>query len=591
MDPKKFFIVPYAGKTGNLTVSQAILAYLKIEGVNTIFGIPGGGIADLINELRIHNKEFTYVVCRQETGAAFAADGYHRATGKLGVVLVTSGPGATNALTGLMNAQASGSALLAITGEVPEQFFGKGYLQEGMDAKLNINEVYHSAVGYTAVITEPTNFQALFTQALRYAMSDPRGTSHISLPVDASKEKITHLQLPDSPEEYRTRLHASNPDQVRKALETLLSLKTPLIWIGNGTRYALQGERLKKFIAFVERFHIPVMTTPEGKGLFPESHPLSLRNYGMAESTWPKMYIAPENGEQYEGVMVIGSPLNELTTNKWNEVVIPTKAFIQVDPSQSIIGRVFPITQGIVANLELFFDQLSEISHEFEPNEKDIQYRRALLKDIKQHSPYLHPEKMHSNAVPILPQSLMGALNEMLPREDCQVISDGGNCIGWMLHYLNIDPSNQIHFTLAMGPMGFGNGAVVGAKMGSPKKTSICITGDGGFMMNGAEISTAKQYGLGAIWIVLNDNDLGMVSQGQAHFFPANGGWKDYYQIGKPDLKLFAEGLGAEAYAIHSLGEFKEAFQKALKGSKKNRPQVIIAHINTDEIPPYYTGQ
>ena len=591
MTHNHYLAVPYAPESSSMTVSQAILAFLKVEGVDAIFGIPGGGIADLISELRKQNDTFDYVICRQETGAAFAADGYYRTTGKLGVVLVTSGPGATNALTGLMNAQASGSAVLAITGEVPEQFFGKGYLQEGMDAKLSINEVYHSAVGYTAVITEPTNFQALFTQALRNAMANPKATSHISLPVDTSKETIEKIHIPESPYEYRTDLEACNPDQVRAALKTLLSLDTPLIWIGHGARSTLKRERLDRFIQFVERFQIPVMTTPEAKGLFPESHPMSLRNYGMAESTWPKKYINPDGKKGYDGVMVIGSPLGELATNKWKEIIVPQKAFIQVDPSQSVIGRVFPLSQGIVAGLPAFFDQLVDISQEFSPNDKQVQARKDMIQKIKKDSPYYQPKKMQSKADPILPQALMAALNDLLPAEGAHIISDGGNCIGWMLHYMNIDPPHQIYFALEMGPMGFGNGAVIGAKMGNPDKTCICITGDGGFMMNGAEVSTAAQNNLGAIWIVLHNNDLGMVSQGQANFFPPSAPWKDYYQLGNPDLKLFAEGLRADAYSINTVDGFKKAFRQALAGSLKDKPQVIVCHINTDEVPPYYTGQ
>ena len=148
------------------TVSQLLLDYLKLEDVRYLFGIPGGGIMYLLNDLRLREDEFTYIVCRHETGAAYMADGYHRVTGGLGVVLATTGPGAVNALTGVMNAQADHSAVLAITGEVAESYFGKGYLQQGIDGTLNVDAVYQASVQYSAMIASPDDFATLFTQAL-----------------------------------------------------------------------------------------------------------------------------------------------------------------------------------------------------------------------------------------------------------------------------------------------------------------------------------------------------------------------------------------------------------------------------------------
>src|SRR5262249_32153666 len=150
-----------------ITVSQCLLKYLALEGVEKIFGIPGGALQYVLDELRKQQGRFKYVIFRQEAGAAYMADGYARVTGKLGVVLVTSGPGATNALTGAVNAQCSNSSVLVISGEVPEEDYGKGYLQEGTDAGLDVNAVYRSACQYTAVISSPRDFQTLFAQAIR----------------------------------------------------------------------------------------------------------------------------------------------------------------------------------------------------------------------------------------------------------------------------------------------------------------------------------------------------------------------------------------------------------------------------------------
>ncbi len=172
---------PYLTPCANQTVAQVLLRYLRLEGVDKVFGIPGGGLTNLLVEFKNQRNSIDYVICRHETGAAYIADGYYRATGKLGVVMVTSGPGATNALTGAMNAQNDGSALLVITGEVNEQYFGKGYLQEGLDADLDINAIYKAASCYSAELTDQSEVQTLVEQALRDVLTIPRGMAHITI--------------------------------------------------------------------------------------------------------------------------------------------------------------------------------------------------------------------------------------------------------------------------------------------------------------------------------------------------------------------------------------------------------------------------
>ena len=195
-----------------------------------------------------------------------------------------------------------------------------------------------------------------------------------------------------------------------------------------------------------------------------------------------------------------------------------------------------------------------------------------------------------------MPQAMSRIINEELNKhmkqtgEACHVFIDGGNCIGWALHYMHVDPPMQMHNSLDMGPMGFGSAAVVGGQFGDPKATCICLTGDGGFMMQGNEVSTAAQYKQGVIWIVEFNNDLGMVSQGNAHFYPKpkKPSWDDYYALGNPDLCRHAEGLGAEAYRATSQAQLQRQLKAALKGSLKGKPQVIVVDIDRVEVPPYY---
>ncbi|WP_026897633.1 thiamine pyrophosphate-binding protein [Daejeonella oryzae] len=578
-----------------ITVADALLHYLSLEKVDHVFGIPGGGLANLLTAFKAKSDQFKYIICRHETGAAYIADGYCRATGKMGVVMVTSGPGATNALTGVMNAQNDGSAMMLLTGEVDESYFGLGYLQEGTDAKLNIEAIYAAATGYSAMISDSSDFEAIFKQALRDALSIPRRSVHISMPNNVSFETISKAVLPDSTNSYRVIPSGAPIEDAERVMSVLHGSKRPLIFLGNGCREALK-DNLNCFINFVEEYGIPVITTADAKGIFPESHPLSLRVYGIANCMWPYYWMTAESSEDaYDALLIIGSSLGELSTNKWLPLLQPANGpLIQVDIDQSIIGRSFPVSHGIVAEAGAFIRDLEKLIPKFPADKKLVETRKSIVETIKKQYPaFINPEQYNSNSNPIEPAALMRSLQESLPaNKETKLFIDAGNCVGWAVHYLEIAPPWAIHSALSMGPMGFAVAAVIGAKFGRPDATCIAIVGDGAFMMHGAEISTARQYNIGAIWIVLYDNNLSMVSQGMDQFFPDKehpGEWEKLYELGSPDLKKFAEGLGADAYSIDEPEELNKIMPSVLKlANEQNRPQVIIANINRKSIPPYY---
>ena len=595
----------------NMIVARLLLEYLKLEGVDKVFGVPGGALIYLIDELEKQRDDIDFVVCRQETGAAYMADGYSRVTDGLGVVITTAGPSATNALTGAMNAQASNSALLAITGEVPQVYYGKGYLQEGVDARLDVNAIFRNAVQYSAIISSPLNFQTLFEQALREARSLPAKASHVSLPNDVAGSCVIAAQpggtepakipFPKAPSNYRSVPDSTSPERTRQALAQLVSARRPLIFLGNGARRALRDpERLARFNGLVEKFALPVMTTPDAKGIFPESHELSLRNYGMTACSWPQLYMCPDSeDEHYDALLVLGSTLGELSTSvvatdHYSKMLIPRDHFVQVDLDQSKIGRDFPITMGIVAEIGATLDLMCERGKQLEPDTAANEERLAFIRSIKeQNSPFGNPGWRESESAPTNPAAMVRVLNEEI--RSGHVLIDAGNCVGWSLNNMVVDPPLHYHSALSMGPMGFAVGAVVGAKLGDPEQTCIALVGDGAFMMQGSEVSTAAQNNVGAIFVVIYDNDLGMVSQGMATLFPPAGQWKDYYKLGSPDLVKYAEGLGADGVAI-TPDQGPQAFRAALRTAVERtsgpagspmKPQVIVVHVDTGPMPPY----
>jgi len=576
----------YTTTLTNLSVSQILLRYLALEGVHKVFGIPGGGLLNLLVEFKNQRETFEYVICRHETGAAYIADGYHRATGKLGVVMVTSGPGATNALTGLVNADTDGSAVLAITGEIMESMFGKGALQEGVDSGLDINGVYKAAITYSSEVTDQSELQTLLEQALRDALAAPCRAAHLSFPANVPAEIIPTIQMPLSPAAYRTRPGGISQEEVKPALEQFLAQTRPLLFLGFGCRDALRDpQTLAALTRFVERYAIPVMTTPDGKGIFPEGHPLSLRVYGFCSCQWPLAYMQ-QTTPAYDGLMVIGTSLKGLSSVNFNSVLIPQGPFIQVDIDQHAIGRSFPISTGIVGDAGACLRALDALSAEFPPDPTVVQQRQAAIAAIKTQSPFQYPDQYNSTAAPIQPAAVVRVLHETLP-DDAIVILDAGNCVAWGIHYWETNPPGQIHSALAMGPMGFGVAAVVGAKLGRPDKTCLALVGDGAFMMHGAEVSTAAAHRAGAIWVVLHDNDLHMVSQGENYFFP-DPAWATQYLLGTPDLAKFAEGLGADAYTIDSPAALAAVLPTAITKANAGKPQVIVADINLAAIAPYF---
>lgn len=580
-------------------VDDLILYFLKLEGVKYIFGVPGGGLINILNTLKNNTGDLNYIICRHETGAAYMADGYYRATGNLGVVMVTTGPGATNALTGIMNAQADGSAVLLITGEIDQQYYGKGYLQEGIDASLDIKAIYTAATGYSSIITSGSDAATIFKQALRDVLSIPGQAAHLSLPVNVSLEPVTNTSLPTTVSAYRTRSKGAPLEDVKTAMGSLLASKRPLLLLGNGCRQALSdSSTYKSLTQFVETYGIPVITTADGKGIFSELHDLSFRVYGIADCMWPYYYFTDKE-TPYDGLMVIGSSLGELSTNSWSQILVPQVAnapFIQVDINQKIIARSFEVTQGIVGEAGAFINDLASLIPQFPPDEEAVTARKQAVANIKNiHSPFVDPGfDYNSNASPIKPAALMRVLQSGLP-SDSKIFIDAGNCVGWSVHFLAIEPPASMFTALSMGPMGFAIGAVVGAKIGCPGVTCIGIVGDGAMLMFGAEISTAAHYKAGAIWIVLNDNNLTMVSQGMEHFYPdpTNPGvWAELYELGNPDVAGYARSLGADAYTVNSPQDLENILPNVLKrANNDNVPQVIVANIDRASIPPYYNPE
>lgn len=578
------------------TPARLLLDYLRLEGTGTVFGVPGGAIKDLLRELA-RDDGFRYVVCAHETGAAYMADAWARVTDRIGVVAVTSGPGATNAITGVMNAQICGSPVLTITGEVAQQYFGRGYLQEGFDAALDVHAAFSAATEYSAVVTSPQNFATLMEQSLREALRTPRRATHLAIPDDVAGAELAGVGVPASPTAYRAAPPGSDPDAAAEVVEMLAQAQRPVLLLGNGCRLALRHLAVAEALArLVEHLALPVMTTPNGKGLFPETHPMSLRNYGKAASPWSTAYCdGAITGAGPDLVLVLGSTLGDWATNAWHaRLAPPGSRMVQIDADPSAIARSFPVHRGVIAEVGRFLMDLARLA-QAEAAPQGAQARRDLVAQLKSEVAATPTGGRSGDPGPGLdPALVMSAFSDALagPFAGAHVLVDSGNCVGWALGHLVVDPPTELHSSLAMGPMGFAVAGVVGAKLAQPDRPCVAIAGDGALLMHGSEIATAARCGVGPVWLVLDDRDLGMVTQGMAQFFGRRDPdvrWADQYALGF-DAVAYATALGAEAMRVEDQAALPEALERTAKGAAAGVPQVVVVPVDRSAVPAYYPG-
>jgi acetolactate synthase-1/2/3 large subunit len=572
------------------SAAAVFLRYLEVMEVPFVFGIPGGFIAPFLKLLR-RSKSTSFVIGRQETGCAFMADGFARMTGKPGVVFATAGPGALNALTGVACAQAGQSSVMLVSGQNPVAHFGMGALQESTNDGVNIVEIFRHACAASELVLSEKVLRTRLLQASRLCLGTPRQAVHLSFPLDVSSSIVESIELPTAKHAYSLEAPTADPAKLGLALSYLAAADNPLVLLGSGARAALRGNaaRLAGLTNLLSSLAVPVVTSVQGKGLFPESHALSLGVHGICGSKQADGFVREQRPDV---LLVVGSSLGEWPTKSWESAWVPSRALIQIDVNPQMLGRVYPVQLPIVGEAGTSLDGLiAQARSRFEgvpPESGRIEARRERIAAFKRRvSPYGRPERRESGDTPLLPQRLMKELNEVIPKQTT-IFLDNGNSMAWGIHHLQIDPPTEVYLSTGMSSMGWANGAVIGAKLGAPQRTCVCITGDGSFLMTGAEISTAARYRIGAIWLVLYDNSLGMVNHGEMvtgkYEFPLE---DPYYELGNPDVVGFARALGADGYWIEAPGELGGVFPEVLeRANREGRPQVIAAKIDPRELAP-----
>lgn len=558
---------------GKITAVKLLLKYLKAEGVEYIFGIPGGPLMPLYEALH-ELGGIRAVLAKHEQGAAFMADGYARAGGRLGVCCATTGPGATNLFTGVACAYVDSIPILIITAQVSTSAFGKGASQESTCHGVDIVEMLKPITKSSVIIHSPEKTGDIIRSSLRAALSGRRGPVHINFPADFMKTVVQHSLVP--PSCYRVSSSQFDRDAIKQASNCLIHARRPCLLAGNGVNLSGAHEELR---LLAERLRIPVVTSPKAKGAFPENHVLSLGVFGFVGSPRAEKYLF--HGEP-DVLMAIGTSLGEVTTCGWDPRLAPGRALIQVDIDPCEMGKNYPTTLGIEGDAKAV---LKELCYQVERDLRWLEQPegRSLdwLKEFKASTPACaSPESLDSEAVPLKPQRVIRELRESLPPDGILFV-DIGTCLAWAMQYFPVYSPGTFFINMGFASMGHAVAACIGGKLARPDRPVVALAGDAAFAMNGMEVHTAADNGIPVIWVILNNGGHGMVHHGERLQF---GGKFSTSLFARPlDIAAIAAGLGADTYRAERPGDTARCLAEALK---RGHPAVIDAAVDLSETPP-----
>ena len=536
--------------------ADIVAEILRSHGIDRVFLLPGGMIAPVVDSLS-HSK-IKVTVVRHEAQAVFMAIGHARLTGRPGVVVVTSGPGLTNTMTAVASAMADSVPLLVIAGEVQREAQGKGALQEGSAHHLNLLAAFKPITKYAVEIPEKSAVALMLVEALRRSTLGRPGPVLVTVPVNVSASRT------NVPEWAHGVVQSFEIEEsaIERAAAELSSSRSKLLFAGNGMRW-WRGPDLLRQVA--ERLQCPVMTTPKGKGVFPEDHPLHVGVFGMGGHPSATEYL--ETG--VEVIVALGTSLGDLQTNSWSDLLRPQRTFIHVDVDGSRIGRAYETHLGIIASAEAFLNAL--LSH----------LPRAPSK--RHYFPFAHhiaPEE----APPLGPQGrvspirAIAELQALLPTDTIYTV-DSGQHYFFATHYIKAIRPDTFFVMTGLGSMGSSVGAAIGASIAKPERRVCVVCGDGGFAMMATELETAVRERLPLIVAVFNDQCLGMVRLGHQALF----GRSPNFDVEHLDVVGLANSVGCATVRIEHPEQIR-LHREAIIG--RSEPVVLDIHIDPDVVLP-----
>ncbi len=535
-----------------LTGAQIIIETLIEQGCDKVFGYPGGQILNVYDELYKSSDRIKHIITAHEQGAAHAADGYARATGKTGVVIATSGPGATNLVTGIATAYLDSIPLVAITGNVPCGLLGRDSFQE-----VDICGVTLPVTKYNYIVKDVTELADTIREAFKIARSGRPGPVLVDVPKDV---QIAQCEFENKPIEPDFPSPEADEDDLQRAVEMIKEAKKPYIYIGGGVVSAEAGEEAKKFADLIDA---PIGCSMMGLSAVPDSEPRFLGMQGMHGH-----YASSMAQSKADLVIAVGARFSDRATGKMS-VYVRNCNVIHIDVDDAEIDKNVKSQLGLNGDVKEILTKLISAVPQQEHSDwmEEIEgFRKKEAENLK---------KARRQGV-LTPYDIIEAVNDVLPG-DSVVATDVGQHQMWTAQHYKFESPRTFVSSGGLGTMGFGLGAAIGASVGT-QKPAVLFTGDGSFGMNLNELATAVSINAPVIVVIMNNGVLGMVRQWQTLFFGKR--YSNTTLERKTDFVKLAESFGANGYRADTKEDLSKAFKDAFE---KGGPAVIDCHISADE--------
>ncbi len=533
-----------------LTGSEIVIECLKEQGVDTVFGYPGGTILNVYDELYKHQNEITHVLTSHEQGAAHAADGYARATGKVGVCMATSGPGATNLVTGIATAYMDSIPLVAITANVGVSLLGKDSFQE-----VDIAGVVMPITKHSFIVKNVHELADTIRRAFKIAQSGRPGPVLVDITKDVTANLADYEYK--KPEEILPVTYTIKDEDIEKVVKMIAKAKRPYIMVGGGVIASNASEELRKFAKLVDA---PVCDTLMGKGAFDGNDPHYTGMVGMHGTKTSNFGVT-----ESDLLIVVGGRFSDRVIGNAKKFANDAQ-IVQIDVDAAEINKNIVVDASIVGDAKEVLKRLNAVVEQ-----KDNAKWLAQIDELRKKDANTYPENTLTGPTAI--EKIYEVTNG-----DAIITTDVGQHQMWAAQIYKYKEPRQLLTSGGLGTMGYGVGAALGAKVGKRDKVVVNIAGDGCFRMNMNEIMTATRYNIPIIQVVINNHVLGMVRQWQTLFYDKR--YSNTILDDGVDFVKIAEGMGALAFRATTVEEFEDAFKKAIES---NRPCVIDAIIGEDD--------
>ncbi len=541
----------------DLNGSQMVIEALRRENVSVVFGYPGGAIMNVYDEVYKQN-DFEHILTRHEQAAIHAADGYARASGEVGVAFVTSGPGFTNAVTGLATAYIDSVPMVVISGQVPISMIGTDAFQE-----IDAVGISRPCVKHNYLVKNAKDLPRILKEAFYIASSGRPGPVHVDIPKDVTAQ-IAPFEYPQkiTMQTYKP-TYKGNSRQIKKVVSAIANANRPILYIGGGAVNSGASELVREFAEFTG---IPAVETLMARGVMGDGNPLLLGMVGMHGC-----YSANMAMSEADLMIAFGPRFDDRVTGKLSEFAKHAKV-IHVDIDPSSIGKIVDIDYPIVGDLKNVLNDMMPLVRE-KIDSKKYQAWRDLLKRYDE----IHPLGYSDNKNNIKPQWVVERVGKLLG-DEAIISTDVGQHQMWAAQFYPFVRPRQFITSGGLGTMGFGFPAAMGVKKAKPDKISINISGDGSILMNIQELMTAYESKIPVINIILNNGFLGMVRQWQTFFYDKRYSSTDLSGA-QPDFVKLAESFGGLGFRVETKEEFDKALKKAVKSNV-----VCMIDVNVDRL-------